>query len=151
MYHCAPLIRADRGLLWGSSGLENKGKKGRCTDVRFLGGSRRKGEVFTRTPESNRRRDVLMRCIHSFKLHAVKTGRREFQFWATAVGAVNPLLSPVRGANRQTGRPTLHAASQPRERQLVTVLFIRLPFSFFKTSLYGSITPRRRFLSKYRT
>ena len=56
---CAPLIRADQGLLWGSSGLENKGKQGRCTDVRFLGGSRREGEGFTRIPESNRRRSDL--------------------------------------------------------------------------------------------
>ena len=55
--HCVSLIRADQGLLWGSPGLENKGKQGRCTDVRFLGGSRREGEGFTRISESNRRRN----------------------------------------------------------------------------------------------
>ena len=59
--HCVPFIRADQGTLWGSSGLQNKGKQGRCTDVRFLGGSRREGEGFTRIPESNRRRHV--RCV----------------------------------------------------------------------------------------
>ena len=53
---CGPLIKADQGPLCGSSGLENKGKQGQCTDVRVLGGSRRKGEGFTRIPESNRRR-----------------------------------------------------------------------------------------------
>ena len=56
--HCVSLIRADQGLLWGSPGLENKGKQGRCTDVRFLGGSRREGEGFTRIPESKRRREA---------------------------------------------------------------------------------------------
>ena len=55
---CLPLIRADQGLLWGSPGLEDKGKQGRCTDVRFLGGSRREGEGFTRIPESKRRRVI---------------------------------------------------------------------------------------------
>ena len=54
--HCVPLIRADQGLLWGSFGLQNKGKQGRCTDVRFLGGSRPEGEGFTQIRESNRRR-----------------------------------------------------------------------------------------------
>ena len=53
---CSPLIRADQGPLCGSSGLENKGKQGQCTEVRFLGGSRREGEGFTRITESNRRR-----------------------------------------------------------------------------------------------
>ena len=53
---CSPLIRADQGPLCGSSGLENKGNKGRSTDLRFLGGSRREGEGFTRIRESNRRR-----------------------------------------------------------------------------------------------
>ena len=51
--HCIPFIRADQGPLCGSSGLENKGKQDRCTDLRFLGGSRREGEGFTRIPESS--------------------------------------------------------------------------------------------------
>ena len=32
---CLPLIRADQGLLWGSSGLQNRGERERFTDLRI--------------------------------------------------------------------------------------------------------------------
>ena len=51
-----------RNCMPGSSGLENKGKQGRCTGVQFLGGSRREGEGFTRNSESNRRAGLVLRA-----------------------------------------------------------------------------------------
>ena len=32
---CVPLIRADQGLLWGISGLQNRGERERFTDLRI--------------------------------------------------------------------------------------------------------------------
>ena len=33
--HCVPFIWADQGLLWGSSGLQNRGERERFTDLRI--------------------------------------------------------------------------------------------------------------------
>ena len=32
--HCVPFIRADQGLLWGSSALQNRGERESFTDLR---------------------------------------------------------------------------------------------------------------------
>ena len=73
--HCVPLVRADHEAsgrtLCDSSGLENKAKQGRRTDVRFLGGSRREREGFTRISESNRRRMERLYNDRRLDLHII--------------------------------------------------------------------------------
>ena len=72
--HCVPLVRADQAsgrTLCDSSGLENKAKQGRRTDVRFLGGSRREREGFTLISESNRRRMERLYNDRRLDLHII--------------------------------------------------------------------------------
>ena len=56
MPQCVPLIRADQGQLWGSSGLQNRRDQDFPTDLRILGGDGRRRGVVTRIYESKRRR-----------------------------------------------------------------------------------------------
>ena len=51
-----PLTRADQGLLWGSSGLQNRRDQDFPTESRILGGNGRRRGVVTRISESKRRR-----------------------------------------------------------------------------------------------